>query len=170
MLRRTAFAYSEVLRTSPRGHAVSSLDEKIDRAPEAAAHRRMTAGETTRRRLQQVALDLFWKKGYRSTTTRDVAASLGVRQASLYYHIRTKEDLLHGICYSSFLNVVENAEAATPSAGDAPEAIREITRSHLITTLEYQKEFSVSLIECRALGTDYRAEIEALWSRYHLFT
>lgn len=39
-----------------------------------------------------------------------------------------------------------------------------------MTTLEYQKEFSVSLMECRALGPDYRAEIEALWSRYHIFS
>jgi AcrR family transcriptional regulator len=161
---------SEVLRTSSRGDAVSSLDEKIDRAPEAAAHRRLTAGETTRRRLQQVALDLFWKKGYRSTTTRDVAASLGVQQASLYYHIKNKEDLLHGICYSSLLQVVENSEAAAQAATNPLEAIRELARSHLMTTLEYQKEFSVALIECRSLGTDYRAEIEALWSRYSMMT
>jgi AcrR family transcriptional regulator len=121
--------------------------------------------------LQQVALDLFWKKGYRSTTTRDVAASLGVQQASLYYHMKTKEDLLHGICYSSFLHVVENAEAAAAAAAGNPlEAIREIARTHLATTLAYQKEFSVSLIECRALGPNYRAEIEALWSRYHMMS
>jgi AcrR family transcriptional regulator len=153
-----------------RGVAISSLDEKLDQGPEAAAHRRSTAGEATRKRLQQVALDLFWKKGYRSTTTRDVAASLGVQQASLYYHMKNKEDLLHGICYSSFLQVVENAEAAVAGASNPLEAIRELARSHLMTTLEYQKEFSVSLIECRALGPDYRAEIEALWSRYHMMS
>jgi TetR/AcrR family transcriptional regulator, cholesterol catabolism regulator len=140
----------------------------LDQAPEAATQRRSTAGETTRKRLQKVALDLFWKKGYRSTTTRDVAASLGVQQGSLYYHMKNKEDLLHGICYSSFLRVVENAEAAIAGAANPLEAIREIARSHLMTTLEYQKEFSVSLNECRALGPDYRAEIEALWSRYHM--
>jgi TetR/AcrR family transcriptional regulator, cholesterol catabolism regulator len=121
-------------------------------------------------RLQQVALDLFWEKGYQSTTTRDVAAGLGVQQASLYYHMKNKEDLLHGICYSSFLQVVENAEAAAGAAGNPLDAIRGIARSHLTTTLAYQKEFSVSLIECRALGPDYRAEIEALWSRYHMMS
>jgi len=153
---------------SCRGDAIASLDVKIDRAPGVSGNRRLTAGEITRRRLQQVALDLFWKKGYRSTTTRDVAASLGVQQASLYYHMKTKEDLLYGICYSSLLQVVENAEAAAAIAADPLEAVRGIARSHLRTTLEYQKEFSVALIECRALGTDYRAEIEGLWSRYHM--
>jgi AcrR family transcriptional regulator len=152
----------------PGETAISSLGEKIDRVPEAAANRRLTAGDATRKRLQKVALDLFWKKGYRSTTTRDVAASLGVQQASLYYHMKNKEDLLHGICYSSFLQVVENVEAATAAAGDPVQAIRELTRSHLTTMLELQKEFSVALIECRALGPDYRAEIEALWSRHSM--
>jgi AcrR family transcriptional regulator len=142
----------------------------MERASDAAANRRSTAGEATRKRLQEIALDLFWKKGYRSTTTRDVAATLGVQQASLYYHMKNKEDLLHGICYSSFLQVVENAEAAAGAASNPLEAIREIARSHLTTTLAYQKEFSVSLIECRALGPDYRAEIEALWSRYHMMS
>lgn len=128
----------------------------------------MTAGEATRKRLQQVALDLFWEKGYRSTTTRDVAASLGVQQASLYYHMKNKEDLLHGICYSSLLCVVENVEAAAASASGPVQAIRELTRSHFMTTLELQKEFSVALIEYRALGPDYRVEVEALWSRHSL--
>jgi AcrR family transcriptional regulator len=140
----------------------------MDETPEAVAQRRSTAGEATRKRLQEVALDLFWKKGYRSTTTRDVAASLGVQQASLYYHMKNKEDLLYGICYSSFLQVVENTEAAAASAGDPLAAIRDLTRSHLMTMLEFQREFSVALIECRALGPDYRAEIEALWSRHSM--
>ncbi|HWB31640.1 MAG TPA: TetR family transcriptional regulator [Acidobacteriaceae bacterium] len=131
--------------------------------------RRSSAGEITRKRLQQVALDLFWEKGYQSTTTRDVAASLGVQQASLYYHMKNKEELLHGICYSSLLQVVENVEAAAAGASNPRDAMREIMRSHLATALEYQKEFSVALMECRALGPDYRAEIEAIWSRYFMF-
>jgi AcrR family transcriptional regulator len=155
---------------SYRGVAIGSLDEKIDQGPEAPVDRRSTAGEATRKRLQQVALELFWEKGYRSTTTRDMAASLGVKQASLYYHIKNKEDLLYGICYSSFLQVVKNAEAAVTAAGNSQEAIREIARSHLMTTLAYQKEFSVSMIECRALGPDYLAEINALWSRYYMMS
>ena len=91
-----------------------------------------------------------------------------MQQASLYYHIKNKEDLLHGICYSTFLQIVEGADAAVAGAPDAHSAFREIARSHLTTTLTYQSECTVSLMECRALGLEYRAEIEALWSRYHM--
>lgn len=115
MLNRTKYID---LERAHRGNAISSLDEKTGQGPEQIATRSSTAGEATRRRLQQVALDLFWEKGYQSTTTRDVAASLGVQQASLYYHMKNKEDLLHGICYSSFLQIVENAEAAVVGAAN----------------------------------------------------
>jgi AcrR family transcriptional regulator len=60
-------------------------------------------------------------------------------------------------------------EAAAARASNPREALREFTRAHLSTALNYQKEFSVALMECRELGPDYRAEIEALWSRYFMF-
>ena len=152
------------------GDVIKAIDEKLDPLPEESADHRSATSKATRKRLQQVALDLFWEKGYRATTTRDVAAGLGVQQASLYYYMKNKEELLHGICYSSFLQVVEKAEAAVGAARNSREALREIARSHLVTTLAFQKEFSVSIMECRALGPEYRIEIEALWARYHMLT
>ena len=46
--------------------------------------------------------------------------AVAVQQASLYYHIKNKEELLHGICYSSFLQVVQTVEAAARSAPTGP--------------------------------------------------
>ena len=155
---------------SLKGASIRTTDDKVETAPEAEAGSRFTTGEATRRRLQQVALDLFRERGYQATTTRDVAAVIGVQQASLYYHMKTKEELLHGICRSCFTKVVEGAEAAVADASDPLAAFRAIGRSHLAITLTYQKEFAVSLMECRALGPDYFAEIKALWARYHMVT
>src|ERR1700686_3536664 len=39
-------------------------------------------------------MDLFWRQGYRSTTTRDLEASLGVTQSSLYHAFGSKAQLL----------------------------------------------------------------------------
>lgn len=84
--------------------------------------------------------------------------------------MKNKEQLLHGICYSSLRTLIDGAEAAVAAACTPSEAIREIVRNHLTTTLALQKEFSVGVMECRALGPEYRAEIEGLWSRYHMLT
>ncbi len=45
-------------------------------------------------RLLDGAMDLFWRRGYRSTTTRDLEASLGVTQSSLYHAFGSKAELL----------------------------------------------------------------------------
>ena len=51
----------------------------------------------TRQRIQDVALELFAEQGYEKTSLREIADRLGVTKAALYYHFRTKEDILAGI-------------------------------------------------------------------------
>ncbi|MEV6641382.1 helix-turn-helix domain-containing protein [Amycolatopsis sp. NPDC051371] len=48
----------------------------------------------TRQRIREVALELFAERGYDQTTLRGIADQLGVTQAAVYYHYRTKEDIL----------------------------------------------------------------------------
>lgn len=51
----------------------------------------------TRRRIQDVALELFAEQGYEKTSLREIAERLDVTKAALYYHFKTKEDILVGI-------------------------------------------------------------------------
>jgi AcrR family transcriptional regulator len=48
----------------------------------------------TRARIQQVALELFAEQGYERTSLREVAERLGVTKAALYYHFKSKEDIV----------------------------------------------------------------------------
>lgn len=43
------------------------------------------------------AMGLFWRKGYRGTTTRDLEAALGVRQGSLYRAFGSKAGLMQAV-------------------------------------------------------------------------
>jgi AcrR family transcriptional regulator len=49
----------------------------------------------TRERIQAVALDLFAEQGYEATSLREIAERLGVTKAALYYHFKSKEDIVH---------------------------------------------------------------------------
>ncbi|MEU7023196.1 helix-turn-helix domain-containing protein [Streptomyces sp. NPDC046203] len=51
----------------------------------------------TRQRIQNVALELFAEQGYEKTSLREIAERLDVTKAALYYHFKTKEDILVGI-------------------------------------------------------------------------
>ena len=43
------------------------------------------------------ALDLFWRRGYRTTTTRELEADLGITQSSLYHAFGSKSQLLDAV-------------------------------------------------------------------------
>jgi AcrR family transcriptional regulator len=48
----------------------------------------------TRQRIQDVAVELFAEQGYEKTSLREIAERLDVTKAALYYHFKTKEDIV----------------------------------------------------------------------------
>ncbi|MFD7031774.1 TetR/AcrR family transcriptional regulator [Streptomyces sp. NPDC059917] len=51
----------------------------------------------TRQLIQDVALELFAEQGYEKTSLREIAERLEVTKAALYYHFKTKEEILISI-------------------------------------------------------------------------
>lgn len=51
----------------------------------------------TRQRIQDVAMELFADQGYDKTSLREIAERLDVTKAALYYHFKTKEDILNSL-------------------------------------------------------------------------
>jgi TetR/AcrR family transcriptional regulator, cholesterol catabolism regulator len=49
------------------------------------------------RQILDVSSDLFRRKGYTGTSMNDISEAVGLLKGSLYYYIRSKEDLLFGI-------------------------------------------------------------------------
>jgi AcrR family transcriptional regulator len=56
----------------------------------------------TRARIQQVALELFAEQGYEATSLREIAERLGVTKAALYYHFKSKEDIVRSFSEDHF--------------------------------------------------------------------
>jgi AcrR family transcriptional regulator len=56
----------------------------------------------TRARIQSVALELFAEQGYERTSLREIAERLGVTKAALYYHFKSKEDIVHSFAEDHF--------------------------------------------------------------------
>jgi AcrR family transcriptional regulator len=49
---------------------------------------------TTRQRILQAAAAQFARRGFHGTSTRDIAAEVGIRQPSLFHHFTTKQAML----------------------------------------------------------------------------
>lgn len=68
--------------------------------PQRPAARRIPSGEAdTRTRIQHVALELFNENGYEATSLREIAERLGVTKAALYYHFRTKDEIIESLVH-----------------------------------------------------------------------
>ncbi len=59
----------------------------------------------TRSQAQKVALELFAEQGYEKTSLREIAERLGVTKAALYYHFKSKEDIVHSLTDDYFAEI-----------------------------------------------------------------
>ena len=65
-----------------------------------------------RRRLLGIAAELFRRKGFAQSTTRELAELLGLKKASLYYYVHSKQDLLYELCLESVRSIAHEVAAA----------------------------------------------------------
>jgi len=79
----------------------------------------------TRERIQAIALELFAEQGYEKTSLREIAERLGVTKAALYYHFKSKEDIVRSLTedYRAELDTVIAWGASQPPT---PESRAEI--------------------------------------------
>ena len=93
------------------------------------------SGEERRRQIIEAATTLFSRKGFRGTTTREIARAVGVSDAMLFKHFATKEELYAAIIEAKahveqlMDTVVEAAER-----GDDGEVLRTLARKMIART------------------------------------
>ncbi|MEU6512338.1 helix-turn-helix domain-containing protein [Streptomyces sp. NPDC046942] len=83
-------------------------------------------GTSAREQILDAAGVLFVERGVAGTSTRMIAERVGIRQASLYYHFATKEDILAELLATSVrpsLRMVERIQALVPERIDPAAAL-----------------------------------------------
>lgn len=113
-----------------------------------------------------IAAALFFEKGFAATTTREIASAVGIQQASVYYHVSSKEDLLHQICVSSLEQLLAEVQFAVLESSDALDRIRILARTHVRAILKHQIRYVTMLNEMRALSEPHRAAVITLRRKY----
>jgi AcrR family transcriptional regulator len=89
---------------------------------------RERAGDT-RERIKQVAIELFTEQGYEQTSLREIAERLGVTKAALYYHFKSKEEIVSAFVEERVAATEELVEWAR-SQPPGPQMRREFIRRY----------------------------------------
>src|SRR5438128_3592383 len=80
------------------------------------------AAEDRRQQIVEVAVRLFSQKGFRGTTTKEIALAAGVNEAIIFRHFATKQDLYSAIldqkACSTAIQELEVAVEKAMSEGD----------------------------------------------------
>lgn len=77
------------------------------------------------------AAAVFAEKSFHGSTTQDIADRLGIRQASLYYYLASKDEALAEVCRLGVEGYLENAQKIAAGPGDATVKLAALIRSHL---------------------------------------
>ncbi len=80
--------------TTHRAADHTAPGETAHRAADHTAPGELPSRAHTRQRIQSVALELFAEQGYDKTSLREIAERLEVTKAALYYHFKSKEDIV----------------------------------------------------------------------------
>ena len=103
----------------------------------------------------QKAAAMFREKGFNATSMRDLAESVGVEAASLYNHIKSKNEILEAICFDVANRFNTNMEAIEASTQKPINKVETLLRFHIGQMIENYEEVYVSDREWKHLSEPY---------------
>jgi AcrR family transcriptional regulator len=124
-------------------------------------------GLRTAAAIRSIGLGLIYRRGFEAMSLRELAAEVGIQAASLYNHIRTKQDLLFDLIRDHMEDLLAQSDAALAGApADATSRLRAFIALHLSCHLEKKQEVFVANFELRALEPRHHARIVAMRRAY----
>ena len=94
---------------------------------------------------------------------------MGLLKGSLYYYVRSKEDLLYQLTLRVHNDAMANLERVEALDGDPVDKIRSLVRGHIQTLAGSTAMTQVFYYEYRHLSPDRRREISLARRRYETF-
>ncbi|MBK8608168.1 MAG: TetR family transcriptional regulator [Chitinophagaceae bacterium] len=109
---------------------------------------------------------MFREKGFAATSMRDLAEAVGIEAASLYNHIRSKNEILEAICFEVANIFNTNIETIEVSNQKTITKIDNLLRFHIRQMIENYEEVYVSDREWKHLDEPYLSNFQTQRRNY----
>lgn len=116
--------------------------------------------------LLDAAAKLFASKGYRETTMRDIGAEVGMQAGSVYYHFKSKEELLLAVYAIAVDGIEARLLDALEGVEDPWRCLEVAVITHLETILDRDDYSSVMIGVTPDKAEGIAADLVALRDRY----
>ncbi len=122
--------------------------------------------EHQRQQAIRSAAAVFAEKGFHGASTRDIAERMGIKQGSLYYYFRSKEEALGEVCLYGIQDYVERMKTIAASDQPFEAKLMATITSHLTSYRERNEALKVHNDERLYLPEDKRAKLKEMGSSY----
>jgi TetR/AcrR family transcriptional regulator, cholesterol catabolism regulator len=95
-------------------------------APPVVAETSAQTPPSVRPDIIEAATRIFSERGYHAASMSDIADAVGFRKASLYHHVRKKEDLLFAIHEALVDELIAETMAVSSSSASPAEKVRDL--------------------------------------------
>ena len=112
------------------------------------------------------AASVFAEKGFHGASTKDIAERMGIKQGSLYYYFKSKEEALGEVCLFGIEDYVERMKTIARSDQPFESKLMATITSHLSSYRERNEALKVHNDERLYLPEDKRARLKELGSSY----
>lgn len=120
----------------------------------------------SKRMIMEVAAKLFADKGFGSVGISEVGDAAGFGKGALYYHIKSKEDLLFDIMTVYMVELINAARVIEISGAGAAERVRALSQSFMEIMFASRPEMTVCFREVHALNDARRKGVLGLHAEY----
>jgi AcrR family transcriptional regulator len=122
----------------------------------------------------RAAATVFAEKGFHGACTKDIAERMGIKQGSLYYYFKSKEEALGEVCLYGIQDYVEHMATIADSEQPFEAKLIATITSHLSSYRERNEALKVYNDErlylpktrrsrLKELGSDYRQRLEGIF-------
>lgn len=114
----------------------------------------------TSERIEDVALDLFYERGFKATTVREIAIACGLTPGALYNHFASKEKLLASVMIRLHGELLRALNEGLGKVGHDPrDELRALAYRHALFHTKFQKGARVASQEISSLLEPDRTEV-----------
>ncbi len=103
---------------------------------------------------------MFRQKGFAATSMRDLAETVGIEAASLYNHIRSKNEILEAICFDVAKRFNTNMSSIETGQQNSIWKIETLLRFHISQMIEKYEEVYVSDREWKHLEEPFLSNFQ----------
>jgi AcrR family transcriptional regulator len=136
-------------------------DPKTTSAP--VRLRRKSANGDLSEKLIEAAIELFWKKGFADTNTRDIAIACEVSPGAMYFHYKSKSELLFRVLSVTHTRLQKYYLDAIANAGPEPsDQLYAWVRTSAWFHAEHRKQAVVTHREFKFLEAPSLDQIKSL--------